>query len=412
MAGPRIAAASAAGRVNRYPRHTFQISQRPWQIQPMMIAPVLPGESMKNLLLQARVVSDPIKHPLIGWWQEYFFFYVKHRDLDIRDKLTEMMLDPDANTSEYNAAANPLTYHAGGTIDWAKHCLDCITHHYFRNENEDVLAGNIDGLPTASIDVQNWLDSAINDAEYSIFDGEDVDEDADGTITAGEIDRAMRMWQFQIAHKLTDMTYEDFLRTYGVRTARIETHKPELVRFIRDWTYPSNTVEPTTGVPSSALSWSIAERGDKDRFFSEPGFLFGVTVCRPKVYLDNVDGAGVAMMTDAMTWLPALMRDDPNTSLRRFEAGTGPLRSNTDAYWVDIADLLLYGDQFVNYELGDAHSAVALPTPSLQKRYAAAADADALFAGTAKRIRSDGVVSLTIAGAIRDNFKGTPTFAL
>lgn len=378
----------------------------------MMIAPVLPGESMKNLLLQARVVSDPIKHPLIGWWQEYYFFYVKHRDLEIRDALTDMMLDPDLNTSAYNVAADPLTYHAGGTIDWVRQCLDCITEHYFRNEGEAVLAGNIDGLPTASIDVQNWLDSAINDAEFAIFDGDDVDLNADDTITAGEIDKAMRMWQFQMAHKLTDMTYDDFLRSYGVRTARIENHKPELIRFVRDWTYPSNTVEATTGVPSSALSWSIAERGDKDRFFAEPGFVFGVTVSRPKVYLDNMDGAAVAMMTDAMSWLPALMRDDPNTSLRRFAAGTGPLRSNTDAYWVDIADLLLYGDQFVNFELDGTHSSVALPTPSLQKRYAAAADADALFSGANKRIRSDGVVSLTVAGAIRDNFKGTPTFAL
>lgn len=43
---------------------------------------------------------------------------------------------------------------------------------------------------------------------------------------------------------------------------------------------------------------------------------------------------------------------------------------------------------------------VALPTAALQKRYAATADADALFvsASPANQIRSDGVVSLSILG--------------
>jgi hypothetical protein len=70
----------------------------------MCIAPVLPGETMKNLLLQARVVSDPIKNPLIGWWCEFYFFYVKHRDLDDRDVFTEMMVNPATTTSSLNEA--------------------------------------------------------------------------------------------------------------------------------------------------------------------------------------------------------------------------------------------------------------------------------------------------------------------
>ena len=69
------------GRVLRRPQHPFQIRTRPWLLQPFFIAPVLPGETMENCLIQFRSVTDPIKSPLVGWWAEYYLFYVRHRDL-------------------------------------------------------------------------------------------------------------------------------------------------------------------------------------------------------------------------------------------------------------------------------------------------------------------------------------------
>jgi len=36
--------------------------------------------NVENLLIQSRVVTDPLQNSLIGWWQEYYIFYVKHRD--------------------------------------------------------------------------------------------------------------------------------------------------------------------------------------------------------------------------------------------------------------------------------------------------------------------------------------------
>ena len=80
MANVQVANLAQQRRVTRRPQHTFQLRHRPWEIQPFMLAPVLPGETMQNLLLQARVVTDPIKNPLIGWWCEHYVFYVKHRD--------------------------------------------------------------------------------------------------------------------------------------------------------------------------------------------------------------------------------------------------------------------------------------------------------------------------------------------
>src|SRR3546814_10510072 len=97
-------------------------------------------------------------------------------------------------------------------------------------------------------------------------------------------------WEAMRSMQLTASTFEDWVKTFGVRVPKAEaeeSHRPELLRYIREWSYPSNTINPADGTPSSAVSWSVAERADKDRFFSEPGFLFGCAVARPKVYFSK-----------------------------------------------------------------------------------------------------------------------------
>jgi hypothetical protein len=407
MVGVSIASLKPAGRVLRRPQHTFQIRLRPWQIQPFFIAPVLPGETMKNLLMQSRVVSDPIKDPLTGWWCEFYFFYVKHRDLAQRDMFTNMMLELNYDLSSLIAAANPANYHPGGTIDWVAHCLERVVDEFFRNEGEAVTISTIDGVPVASINNQSWLDSVID--ETLLPEGASG-ESAPGD-TQEDLDLRRAQYEFLRFNSLTNMTYEDYLATFGVRRSKQELHRPELVRYVKDWSYPTNHVDPATGAPSSALSWAISERADKDRFFSEPGFLFGVSVVRPKVYLSKQIGTAVSLLDSALTWLPAVMREEPYTSLKTVPAAAGPLGGNTtNDYVVDVRDLFLYGDQFANFNIAaaDQLSKVALPTPDMNKRYASDVDADGMFKTplTANKIRMDGVVSLSIAGREEDN---TPT---
>lgn len=398
-----LRAVPRTGRKHRRPQYPFQITQRPWQIQPFMLAPVLPGETLKNLLMQARVVSDPVKNPLIGWWMEYYFFYVKHRDLDIRDDLTAMMLDKDYDLSAHYTAAKTETYHGGGTIDWATLCLNRIVDCYFRDEDEIGTAFNIGNLPAAQINIKNWTDSLVNEDVYQPVQDIDVDADADGTITAGEIDAAMRNYEWLRANNLTNMSYEDFLGTYGVRPRREELHRPELIRYVKEWSYPTNHVEPSTGVPSSALSWAIAERADKDRFFREPGFVIGLTVARPKVYLARQTATVTGVLNNAIAWLPALLSADPNTSLQYLPADAQPLDGSTDGFWFDVKDLFLYGEQFTNLPLNSLENGfVQLPTAQIQSRYATGADADALFSGSGKTFRTDGVVTVDILTMMED----------
>lgn len=408
MAKASYGAIPRTGRVTRNPQHRFYLEHMPFQIQPFLLAPVIPGETLKNGLFQSRVVTDPIANKLIGWWIEYYFFYVKHRDLEGRDDFTEMMLDLDKDMSAYAQAADVWYNHAGAGISWAHLCLDRVVETYFRDEG-DATAHTINGKPAAAVNVKNWIDSAALSDQYVVDDPVVYTDDQTtaGTLTASEIEAKLQMWQFQRANNLTEMSYDDWLRSYGVSAPREPLHKPELLRYLREWQYPSNTIDSSTGAATSAVSWAIAERIDKDRFFREPGFIFGVTVARPKVYLKNAEGSAADMMDNALTWLPALMRDDPWTSMKKVAADKGPLATvvtDADGYWVDIKDLLLYGDDFVNVaRSGTGLNMVTLPSADLtNKEYPSDTDVDGLFVGdadTARQVRQDGRVDLSILGA-------------
>lgn len=405
------------GRMTRRPQHRFNLVTKPFGIYPFCIAPVLPGETMKNLLLQSRVITDPIKNRIIGWHKEYYFFYCKHGDLPGADDFKEMMLDPDKDmATTYAPSATNLRYYNyddNTGINWVAQCLQRVTEEYFREEGEAWDVTTIEtGIPAAGVTNQSWLDSAILSA--NLPSGTDIDT-AD-IVTPGDLDPAYRAWQLLMAQSLINMSYEDYLRSFGIRGQAVlqGAQRPELLRYVRDWSYPANTIDPTDGSATSAVSWAISERADKDRFFTEPGFIFGVTVTRPKTYNANQRGALVQWMDRAQDWLPAILRDDPWTSLKEFDDAVGPLAGFTGGagndYWLDLRDLMIYGDQFVNYDIttGDgADNDIELPGATLThaaKNYPSSAMADSLFvtAGT-DEVYEDGVVSLSILGTQRDN---------
>ena len=121
MFGTVVQNVQAQGRVNRKPVHNFYLETRPFQIQPMLLAPVLAGETLSNLLLQSRVVTSPLKNPLIGWWKEYYFFYVKLRDMVFRDDFMDMLIDPGKSMAARYESPNLKHYHRATRINWVKH---------------------------------------------------------------------------------------------------------------------------------------------------------------------------------------------------------------------------------------------------------------------------------------------------
>lgn len=399
-------------RRNRRPQHKFQIRSKPWTVQPFVIAPVHPGETLTQALYQSRVVTDPIKNPLIGWWKEYYWFYVKLRDLDERAVLTEMMLDPTEVVSGLNSAANVATYHSAASPDFVSMCLKPIIREYFRDEGElyDGVGGaaTIGGLPLAKAigPKANWLDSVELDSVLAAKADNDL-QNPNHDASDG-LDQYQQAYDRMRAARMIEMTFDEWLETFGVRIRTDEQqHIPELLRMHREWQYPSNTVEPTTGVPTSAVSWAISDRFDKDRYFREPGFIVGVTVSRPKIYMSGQKSAATEMLNTPEAWLPALLGEAPWSSLRKFIGTDGPLRglAGTPAgdYWVDLRDLMLYGDQFVNFAVTETDAGmVALPKVGMNKHYINDADRNALFidgTGVKSLVREDGVVNFTIKGS-------------
>lgn len=398
------------GRVTRKPSHSFQLRYRPYQIQPCMIAPVFAGETMKNLLLQARTIADPVKNPLLGWWNEFYFFYVKLTDLDDRDALTQMLVT-NASTAALNGAADLDTYHSAGGINYTQKALDHITKWYFRDEDESVLQAEIDGLPIAKTDGPGWMQSAkdatvAGEAQHE-FPGENPSLPSHMTQFADHYTQ----WEAMNSLGLTAGTFEDWLESHGLRVPDAENEdkrRPELLRYVRQWQYPAGAVD-SLGQPANAPQWAVAERADKDRFIREPGFIVGVTITRPKVYFSKQTGSLAHFMNDAFSWLPAHLNAEAYTSLKKFVgggAGVGPLGVNmTNDYWVDMRDLALYGDQMVNFALTETDAGfLALPTAGMNKRYPTAAMVDGLFKDAAplNKIRADGRVDLSILGRIED----------
>ena len=396
----------------RRPTHSWNTTQFPWAITPFMIAPVIPGETMRSAMLQARAVSSPIKNDLIGWWLEHYIFYVKLRDLNEREDLTEMFTNPDwVKTPVQDNTAAAHYYHNGrNRINYPKMCLRRVVEEYFRDEGEAWNIATYGGLPLAKVNYSGVFDSIMSQDDYQVPGDIDVDIDNDGTTTAGEVEEAMRQWELLRSMNLTEATYEDFIRSFGVRSKvaeAVDPHRPELIRFEKAWTYPANTVE-VSGIRSVA-SWSQTLRADKDRYFAEPGFIFGVTVARPKVYLTNQTAAGVQLLDHIQTWLPAALRPDPLTSLVHVPDGTGPVGTDPVGYFVDIRDLYLHGDQWVNHSV--YANGIALPrVTNFDTEYAATADITGLFPGATdadRVVRQDGVCTFMIASAEGKDYTAT-----
>lgn len=406
-------------RVPRSPTHSFNLQTRPFGIYPFCIAPVLPGETLKSLLLQSRVVTDPVASPLVGWWTEYYFFYVKLRQLPdtVKTAVETMILDPSADLSAVSDSAERYRMYsapgAGDSVPWTQYCLQTVTEHYFRDESE---AWNNYTTDSGEIPIAKFNDRAWRD---SLFAASELPDD---TVVAAEdytdFELKYRTWLMLRQQQMTDLTFEDYLATFGVNVAsKNNPEKPELLRFCRDWAYPSNTVDPSTGVPTSAVSWSVAERADKDRFFTEPGFIFGVTVCRPKTYDAWQKQSAVCMLDNAFSWMPAILKDDPASSIREFasDAPNSPLNGNFNAaHILDMRDLYIYGDQFLNTpspivdNQGDSHvfwpsaathEGVQYPDGTdIQKLWADRSTVEPAYTATKVFVRQDGIVKLNILG--------------
>lgn len=396
-------------RTQRRPQNPFNLRLRPYALQPFLLHPVIPGETLTNIMMQAQLWSDPLKPSLrnIGWWWQYNFFYVRHRDLppEVRQVLAENMLDPDKDFAALETTtARQRLYTFAGAVDWAMMCLQHVTSEFFRDEGEDWDVSLIDGLPAVRIYGAGTSDPFERLTLETDYEDRRVDAvDAGGHVYMDELQQRWAHWQALREAGLTEMDYEDFMRTFGSNVREDEEspnlHRAEDVWMNREFTYPTNTVEPTTGVPAVGVGWRHSKSGGKRIFADEPGFIFGVMNCRPKVYLRKQTGSVAGLMKDVHSWLPAMLHGRDDLGHIFSEETEGPVPNTfAEGYWVDIRDLLVHGDQFLNYDPTGTEPFLSLPAADGQRRYAAESEIAQFFTGEnpAAKFDVDGLCSLTI----------------
>ena len=409
------------GRKTRSPQHSFNLVNRPFGIYPFMIAPVLAGETLKSALMQSRVITDPIRDRHIGWWNEYYWFYVKLSDLADRDTITAALINPGSNLTTIDSETSVIVhnfYAATGVpyVNWVEKCLRVVTEEFFRDEAEiadadDYLNASVEtGIPQAKFTAPG-LWRSLTPASSAALDFKDVQISTagDNAFTLEELQDAYQQYEVLRLGGFVAMSWDDYIAAQGVRVPqdeKEEQHVPELIRFARSWQYPISAIDPTDGSAASAVQWSHAERIDKDRMFREPGFVFGVTICRPKVYM-NYRGFGAELMNNAYTWLPRILDDDPTSSLVNIADNTfaGLNWADAGGVYVDLKDLLLYGDQFYNYAAANLNNVAQFDLAGDRAQYATTGNIDTLFAAgtpdsTNARVRQDGICTLNILSRV------------
>lgn len=393
-------------RKNRTPNFPVAGTVKPFGLYPIFAHPVLPGETLQSMSFKHRTLSMPIKNPLVGCWAEHWLVYVKFTDLD-RD-LGQSFINDTTSSSAWDASADSARYFTKtGQVDWIRKCTERVHDAYFVNDDET--PQTIDGVRKCKLNNASWYQNMI-------FKPAD---DAVPTIDGQDMYQHLQGWMMLQQAQMTELTYEKYLETYGVSSVRKNVGDPEILRFSRSWTQPTNTVEPTTGSPSSAWAWSDQIKMDKAKRFDEPGFVVMLACYRPKMFQENLPYSMIGNLWGFSDWYPSYNLEDPTAGVKTL-LSTDPVFSaaaqdvGVEELLYDHRDLLSHGEQFVNdwttqpYDLPSSSGLEvkdASTQAQLRGEYPTDTNVDNMFAGTDKVLYYEGIGQAVISGHITDTTK-------
>lgn len=423
----------AAGRRQRRPKHTFNVRHLPYVIQPFMLAPVRPGETLVDMKTTLSAYSAPLASRNTGGWLEHVWFHVPVTAMPAATDIMNEFVDEAQALTSLTTAANEQYYYKGvtGSANWVDQCMKAVVAEYFRGDTEDgvreawdlhVISQDGVNMPIAAVASDGMLDSLMLLSELPADSSAPTEDAYVGTLDA--LDAQRRTYDRLRLMGFRELTFEEWLHTQGVdvpKTAEVTGReaKPEMLRMHRQFVMPANAIDPTDGSAASALVWKKEVSGDKDYLFKVPGFIIGVTICRFKTYMGRQYSNAASAIFSATGFLPRIeeFREDDALALGfrtetdqergPFGSGTADATSPSGDYIYDILDLYFRGDQFVNDLTATDAGIVALPTAALQTRYPTKAMVQDLFAAEAtdadNMIFQDGRCDLTIMTDLRDN---------
>ncbi len=396
----------------RRPNFPIAGAMRPFGLYPIMCHPVLPGETLKSATSKWTVISQPLVNPFVGAWLESWMFYVKLTD--INRSLSEMFISDTFSTSGFTTgtARAPYFNWAGG-IDWIAMASERVHDAYFISEGENTRVLTVDFVRKIKLNNRSWYQNLM-------FEPAEVALD-----TTGERDHDAQMtaWQMLAQMQMTELSYESYLEQYGVSSMKLGIGDPEILRFTRSWTKPTNVIDPTNGTPTSAWVWNDEMKITKDKRFEEPGFLLQMAAIRPKMYQAGQVASMVGNMWGFTDWYPAYNLTDPTAGVRRIGTDNEVFLSTLNEaegevqLLYDHRDLLNHGEQFVNdftpqhalpfadSESGGWQTIAAADPADVRGEYASDQSIQDIFSGTTndtEKCLYEGMTSLTIAGHVTD----------
>lgn len=397
---------TAPKRKTRTPAFPMAGTLTPFGLYPVMGHMVLPGETLQSASFKMRHTSLPLASPNAGAWLESWLVYFKLTDLD--EDLKESFISDDMSTSGYTAAGDGDRYfQKAGDIEWIKMCTKKFYESYFRHETEPLGAyKTIDGVPQVKLNNRSWYQNMMY-------------KDADAAVPVNDAsDLYKHLQDYQILQQMgmVEMTYEKYIESYGVSNFTEKTD-PEILRFSKSWTLPSNVIEPTTGTPTSAWLWNDEIKMEKAKRFKEPGFVMLFQCVRPKMYQANIQRSMLGDMWGFSDWFPIYTVDDPTAGVKEMATDSTifTAASRTDpsekTMIYDQRDLLMHGEQFINnfsppYDLpmstGLTMEDDADPE-DLRGEYATSGDVDNLFTGASPNLWYEGMGFMTISGHVVDH---------
>lgn len=393
------AAATRSPRRMRRPQHQFYAHFLPMDLQPVAFVPVLPGETLKNILFQARVMTTPLVNRITGWWIETYWFYVRASILDkvaASMNFAPSMIDL-GQTLGVEAADLTQFGSKNGDSRAARYAYIACVNEFFRDDDEAISSATT-SLVQARLRQPGWWDSILPKSYLDTISGGIADDVIGDTVSGaldqvGEVARALETYRMLREMGVTNLEYDDWLRSFGVSIAAPTEERVELLRYTKEWQYPSSTVnvDATTQRVSAVASWSLTERADKDRYFREPGLLVAMVLARPKVYHDRQQ-SGVGHLLTAVDWQTPFGGLDGYERYRDVLGMTG--------YQFDSRDLFIHGDQYRYAVRGTAVPAYAWPSDG-KHDYLSAAEVNALFTdGASGYVMIEGVASLQVASSV------------
>lgn len=400
-------------RKKRSPSFPIAGTLKPMGIYPVMATPVFPGETLNEAEMKWRVLSLPIRHPFVGAWLEMWLVYVKFTDID--PSMGEMFITDSASATSFVAASDrPHYFVKSGKIDYIKLATDRLVEAYFRDEQEADWDTRLIDTDIHLLKRSDW-----NWAQNLMFKPANMDM----TEMPSSLPEAGSLTPLEIMKLagMSEVTYEKYLMQYGVsaKAVNASAQLPEILRYTREWTVPTNTLDGATGAPSSTWAWGGTLKSEKPKRFDEPGFLIWYAAIRPKMFDSTISQSLIGAMWGFSDFFPVYNLEDPAAGIKELDTGfvtnssTGPV-----PLIYDHRDLLSHGEAFVN----DWSGPYALPTATgrtiddsagysdVRGQYVKADDINALFVEDLesvpdeKRRRAfyEGICSMTITGHVVD----------